>query len=363
MSMTNSKKKVLYVITKSNWGGAQRYVCDLATNLSTDIFEAAVATGGTGPLIDKLHVAGIRTILVPSFVRNVSLFHDIRTLRELVTLFHAEAPDIIHLNSAKAVSIGALAGRIAGVPRIVATIHGSASRETWRPWWQQTLIRAIERISRALAHETIVVSAQDAVPGTTLIHNGVDNIDTLSQEKARHELNLPQQGFIVGTIGELTKNKNQLFLIDAVGALPGGNIMLAIIGDGELRTELEMYAHTHPTHDIRFLGYKESAAQYLRAFDVFVLPSRKEGLPYVLLEAGLAALAVIATNVGGISEIIEDGKTGLLIQPGNLSSLTTALTLLMDNTQLRQEYGAALQEKVHSEFSLEKMIADTTARY
>lgn len=361
--MSNAKKKILYVITKSSWGGAQRYVYDLATDLPTDSYDVAVALGGNGPLIDRLSAADIRTIRVANFTRNVSLFRDIRTLFELTSIFRTEAPDVIHLSSAKAVSIGALAGRIAGVPRIIATIHGSAAQETWRPWWQRVVIRMIERISRLLAHVTIVVSKADHTEGTTLIHNGIADIIFKPRTQARSELGLPEQAFIVGTIGELTANKNQSLLIDAVGALTPDNITLAIIGDGELLSELEIRARKYPAHDIRFLGYTERAPQYLRAFDIFVLPSLKEGLPYVLLEAGLAGLPVIATNVGGISEIIEDKKTGLPIASEDFSALSQTLQMLLDNKTACGQYGNALREKVAHDFSLQNMVAKTIACY
>jgi glycosyltransferase involved in cell wall biosynthesis len=140
-------------------------------------------------------------------------------------------------------------------------------------------------------------------------------------------------------------------------------VTLAIVGDGELRNELERCAQTHPSHDVRFLGYQEKAAQYLLAFDIFVLPSLKEGLPYVLLEAGLAGLSVVATNVGGIPEIIEDTKTGVLVPPESVSALTGALNDLIENEPQRHAYGAALQEKVLRDFSLENMITNTIACY
>lgn len=357
------KKKILYVITKSSGGGAQRYVYDLATNLPADSWDVAVAVGGNGPLVSKLHGEGIRTIEVKSFVRDVALLRDFRTLRELITLFRNETPDVVHLNSAKAVGLGAIAARLAGVPRIIATVHGSAAQESWRPWWQRVLIRIIEHISRMLAHETIVVSARDQKSGTTLIHNGVADTTFKSREEARRELGIPQEVCVVGTIGEQTQNKNQRVLIESVGALSSSNAILAIIGDGEMRAALESAARAYPSHDIRFLGFKENAAQYLHAFDIFVLPSLKEGLPYVLLEAGQAKLPVIATHVGGIPEIIEHTKTGLLVEPDNTSALCDALTLLIQDELLRTECGTALKEKVAHEFSLERMVAQTLALY
>lgn len=357
------KKKILYVITRSDGGGAQRYVFDLATNLPKDSFDVSVAVGGNGPFIPRLRAAGIRTIGVTSFVRAVSLFRDLDTLRELCTLFRTEAPDVLHLNSAKAVSIGALAGRIVGVPRIISTIHGSAANETWRPWWQRILIRIVERISRMLAHETIVVSQVDHKPGTILIHNGVGAIDFKSRTEARNALDLDLGALVVGTIGELTHNKNQHALLDAIGALAPSSVTVAIIGNGEMREDLENAARAYPSHDIRFLGFKANAAQYLLAFDIFVLPSLKEGLPYALLEAGQAGLPVIATHVGGIPDIIEDQKNGLLVQAESVLPLTAALRLLRESDSLRAHYGSALNEKVEREFSLEKMLGATTSLY
>ena len=357
------KKKILYAITKSSWGGAQRYVYDLATNLPKNTYEVAVALGGDGPLVSRLQAAGVRTVAVNSFTRDVSLFRDLRAFHELFLLFRAETPDVVHLNSAKAVSIGALAARIAGVPHIVATIHGSASGETWRPWWQRALIRSIERVSRTLATETIVVSVRDQERGTTLVQNGIGSINFKTKEAARGTLGLPDDRLVIGTIGELTKNKNHTLLIEAVGACAPTHITLVIIGAGEMEAELKARAQAFPSHDIRFLGYQENASQYLRAFDIFVLPSRKEGLPYVLLEAGLAALPVVATNVGGVSEIIEDAQTGIIVPSEDILALGQALTTLVEHESLRATYGHALEEKINREFPLEKMIADTVALY
>jgi len=356
-------KKILYVVTKSNWGGAQRYVYDLASNLPVDSFEVAVLLGGDGPLIERLHAAGVRITTVQSFIRDVSLLRDIRTLQELIALFRTEAPDVVHLNSAKAVSIGALAARIARVPRIVATIHGSASRETWRPRWQRILIRAVERFSQVLAHETIVVSKQDHVRGTTLIHNGIGDNNFKSRDDARRELGLPHDACVIGTIGELVKNKNHRMLIDACCALPEHAATLAIIGTGPMDTELQAKAAAHPSRNIHFLGYRNNAAQYLRAFDIFVLTSLKEGLPYVLLEAGSAGVPVVATRVGGIPEIIKDGASGLLVPSEDASALSKALQTLIEDSAARPRYAAALQEKIKQEFTLAAMLAATIARY
>ena len=110
----SGKQKILYLITKSNWGGAQRYVYDLATNLPKEKFDISVVAGGSGPLIQKLNEAKIRTIVFAQLSRDIRTFDDIKTFFMLISLFRKERPDIIHLNSSKIGGLGSVAGRISG---------------------------------------------------------------------------------------------------------------------------------------------------------------------------------------------------------------------------------------------------------
>ena len=124
-------KKILFVITKSNWGGAQKYVYDLANELHRPNaeFEVAVAFGQEGQLAGKLREAGITTHPIRSLQRDVSVIADIKSFFELLRLFKTQKPDIAHLNSSKVGGLGALAARVAGVPKIIFTVHG------W-PFWE-----------------------------------------------------------------------------------------------------------------------------------------------------------------------------------------------------------------------------------
>ncbi len=306
--ITNPKTKVLYVITKSNFGGAQRYVFDLANGLPKDQFEVVVALGGTGErgtapgvLREKLEAIGIRTVVVSSFLRNVSLWRDLTTFRELLTLFKRERPAVVHLNSAKAVTIGALAARIARVPRIISTVHGWASNEP-RPWWQRRIISFLESVGMALAHTTIVVCAYDRRGDAVVIHNGIDlsmQLDTGDMIRSA----FPQGVRITGTIGELTRNKNQVMLIEAARADEG--MYVAIVGEGELRAFLTEKIQSYGLEGrVKLFGYLP-ARQVLKGFDTFALPSLKEGLPYVLLEARVAGLPITANPVGGVREALD----------------------------------------------------------
>jgi len=201
------------------------------------------------------------------------------------------------------------------------------------------------------------------------VHNGLPTLAFLDRSEARQKLNLPQDAFVVGSIGELTLNKNYAQLIRAIAILKEKvadvDFILDVIGGGEEREtlEIEKNRNTFVERRVKLEGFKENAFAYLSAYDAFVLPSLKEGLPYVLLEAGQAGLPVIASNVGGIPDIVEHEKTGLLVDPEDTEGLADMLSLLMKNRDLQKRYGTALQDRVQKNFSLETMIEKTTDVY
>ncbi|MFZ2500762.1 MAG: glycosyltransferase, partial [Minisyncoccia bacterium] len=165
--MKLANKKVLFVITKSNWGGAQSYVYTLATRLKDTGADVAVVLGGTGEagsesglLAERLQEAGIRTLFLKSFMRDISLIREFKALRELIYILKSERPDVVHLNSSKAGGLGAVAARLTGVPRIVFTAHG------W-PFWEprnfvaQKLIYFFSWITVMFSHAVITISDYD----------------------------------------------------------------------------------------------------------------------------------------------------------------------------------------------------------
>lgn len=380
MPSSNNKTKVLFVITKSNWGGAQRYVYDIATILHKEQFEAVVALGGKGVLEEKLRSANIRTISLSSLMRDISIFKDLASFFALWKLFLIECPDVVHLNSAKASGLGALAARCARAHNIIFTAHGWAFNED-RPPFQRLLIKFFSWLSVMLAHKTITVS--DAVHDDTkrwplvrnkivTIRNGISAPQFTSRNEARATLEklagaqLTQDAFLAGTIAELHKNKGYEYAILALEqAIPSNpHVFYFILGGGEEKEHLQDIVKQHGLEErIFFLGFVPNAAQYLQAFDCFILPSIKEGLPYVLLEAGNASLPVIASRTGGIPEIIEDGKTGLLVPPRDPNALARAIERLVKNPAERATLGTALHDKVAENFSISKMASETIALY
>ncbi|MBU4536636.1 glycosyltransferase [Patescibacteria group bacterium] len=380
-----SKKKILYLITKANWGGAQKYVFDLASEIVEKDYEVVVAFGEPfGELGEKLKASGIRTIKIKGLGRDINLLGEFGVAKSLWKIFQKEKPDVIHLNSPKIGGLGGLIGRLAGVDRIIYTAHGWTFNEK-RPVWQTILIQYFSWVTILLSHRTIVIAKREYeqvvnwpfVTDRNLvgIYNGIKPIYFLNREEAQEYFRtcLPERrdkisndDLIIGTIAELHKNKGLKYLIKAFKKLIGEfeGIKLIVIGEGEEREHLEKKLNKYALNDNVFLvGSVSEASRYLKAFDIFVLPSIKEGFPFVLLEAGLAKLPVVASDVGGISELIRDGENGILVEAKDENEIEEALGVLISDEGLRDGYGGTLYEKVKEEFSFEVMIEKTEKLY
>ena len=308
--MNQGPEKILYLITKGFWGGAQRYVFDLATNLPKDRFEAVVAYGQYGALADELKTAGIRTIRIPSLGRDVAFASDVKSFFEIWRMLRVERPGVLHLNSSKAAAFGALAGRLAGVKKIIFTVHGWPFGEK-RNALSRALIWLISWFTALLSTNVICISNVDLETAKKMprigkksvrIYNGIDlKKQYASGETVRKEF--PGGAHITGIVAELTKNKNIGSLIEE--AKSDKSMHVAIVGEGEERATLEARIKAYDLGDrVKLFGFVP-IEQVVRGFDVFALPSLKEGLPYVLLEARAAGVPIKANRVGGVGEILD----------------------------------------------------------
>ncbi|MDB5254186.1 MAG: Phosphatidylinositol glycan, class [Parcubacteria group bacterium] len=366
--------KVLIGITKSNFGGAQRYVYELARGSKDRGFNTTVLLGGNGTLAEKLRSRDIRVISFPLLSRDISLTKDFKEFLSLVRTLRAEKPDVFHVNSSKMGGLGTFAARILRVPHIIFTGHSFAFNEQ-RPWVQKMFLRFLYWLTILFSHKTICVSEAGMnrishwpfiKNKLVLIHNGIPRFDMLSREEARNKLNLKPETFVVGTIAELHRVKGLDILlrawVDFIKVHPTSH--LVIIGDGDEGDNLNLLAKKLKIdHTVTFAGFVDNARKLLPAFDVFVLASRSEGFPYALLEAGRAGLPVVATSVGGVGEIISEGETGLLVQPEYPEELCHVLTGLSSDASLRATLKHNLNSFVEKEFSLEQMFSKTFALY
>lgn len=376
------KKKILFVVTKGNFGGAQRYVFDLATSLK-DEFNVSVAFGQAGTLSEKLSNAGIETINLENLKRDGDFSSDIKSLFEFFSVFKKYKPNIVHLNSSKAGFIGAMSARVYnlffgkkyGNIKIIFTAHGWASDED-RPIFEKTAYYILHIFTVLFSNKTIAVSKKtkenmaifDFVSKKiSVIHNGITEIPLLSKANARTFLDKNSKFKVwIGTISELHKNKGLDIAIKGIAPLlkENPNIGFYIIGNGEEKDALVKIAKSlNIASQVIFMGFVENARQYLKAFDIFTLSSRKEGFPYTLIEAGFARVPVIATDVGGIPEIIKNLETGLLIKPKISSEFYHAVRYALEHKKDTTLLGTNLYNFSTKEFSLSKMKEKTEDIY
>lgn len=388
--------RILYLITKSNFGGAQRYVYDLAVAMHNAGHEVTVGFGGHGPLMEKLEAAHVPTVSIPGLERDVNLLTDLRTFLRLFDLFGNVMPDVIHLNSSKMGALGALAARvwngwmrvmalIVGYKypaRIIFTGHGWAFNEE-RSDLARLVIGSLHWFTVMLAHRTIAVSEKTREQIAKLpflasrirvIHNGIETTEMRERHNALSEIFgselerlLEENPIMIGTIAELHKNKGLSYAIEGIAQLKKQSITpfrYVIIGEGEERTLLEALIRQFDLADTVVLaGYKENASELLSALDIFLLPSITEAFPYVILEAGNAGLPVIATAVGGIPEVIDDMESGILIHSKHPGEIARAAGFLIEDEKRRIKLGTAIKKRIAGRFNITAMSEATLALY
>ncbi|MFA7216969.1 MAG: glycosyltransferase family 4 protein [Candidatus Paceibacterota bacterium] len=372
----NSKKtKVMYAITKGNWGGAQQYVYNLATSMPEDIFDVVVVCGEGEILEEKLREKGIKVYKLNSMARDIKILKEWKSFTELLSIIKKEAPDVLHLNSSKMGGLGGLAGRIARVPKILFTAHAWAFNES-RPWIQKKIIAFLHWLTVIFSHTTLAVSRKtkkdiDSLPlmrnKVFVVHNGIGKVDFIPKKTAQNiltkKVGSKPTPIMIGTISELHKNKGLNFLIEAVKDLDE-EVSVYIIGDGEEINNIENKIKELGLQEkIHLTGRIDDAKTLLKAFDIFTLTSITEALPGVILEAGLASLPILATRVGGVPEIVENGKSGILVSPFKVKEINTALKYLISKPDKRKEFGKEIKNSVEKNFSLERMIERTKHFY
>ena len=372
-------RKVLFLITKSNWGGAQRYVYDLATNLDRTKFEPVVALGGSGPLSTMLENAHIKVVYLAKMKNTTGLKQARMMITELRRVIKSENPDIFHLNSSVAGLVGAIAGRLSRVPTLIFTAHGWAFNED-RSYAQRSIIKTFHWLTVLLCDRTIAVSnalvAQMNWPFThtkmKVINPGRTIGVMYDQREAREKiiyfcppLSEAHSDYWLLCLAELHPIKRHHILLSAFAARikTNPNNRLILIGEGEERNTIEQQIkNLGLTNQVFLLGNIVEAARFLKAFDAFVLVSKSESYGYVLHEAGLAGVPIIATNVGGIPDIIKNGEDGLLIRPDSVNILTQALAEIQTNPQRAQTRATNLRQKLNTR-TVAKMTRQTESLY
>jgi len=359
------KIRIAYFAPLLATGGTQRHLQQVLHLLDPDRFEARVFTlRPGGDVEDELRATGVE---VQSLCLGTRLTSP-RSLRAIVGAareLRRQRIDVVHGYQWRPALVGSIAGRMAGVRLVLASkrsLTGSdrAARVAWRriAWLAETVVVNAE----ALRLEGELLGMQTS---WVLHQNGVDTerFDVgPADAAAKRALGLDPERPVVGTVGRLEGRKGQDQLLTATATMVaranGRAPQVIIVGDGPTRQALESQARELGiSESVRFLGGQADVRPALRAMDVFVLPSREEGMSNAILEAMAAARPVVATDVGGNGEILADGRTGVLVPGGDCDAMATAILALVHDGDSGRRLGSAAREDVTARFGARASVA------
>ncbi len=384
MNQSCGKIKVLHVITRFDKGGSAENtfltVCGLDKNRYDTLLvkgpSVSEAAHDSEVLAAQANVvaarnARVRVISVPHLVRDINPLADLRAFIALVRTIRRECPRIVHTHTSKAGILGRWAAWLCRVPVIVHTPHGHVFWGYFGPL-RTRLFVVLERWTGRITDAIVTLTRQEkedhlsfrVAPEEkfTVIHSGVDLGmflgDRSHRAETRASLGIPPGVTVVGTVGRLTGIKGQEVLLRAVGELlsSGERIFLVLLGNGELRGELEALAlQLGIAETVRFLGWRSDVASVLACCDIFCLPSRNEGMGRALVEAMAMGLPAVASDIGGIRDIVNSGENGLLVPVGDVEAWADAIARLSRDPEKGRIMGEAGRQTA-SHYSSEEMI-------
>jgi len=367
--------RVLHIITRMDVGGSSDDTLILVTRMPRPEFDSTLLSGPTSDpvpgLAESLARAAVPWLQVPSLQRPVSVPRDLMALSGLQRRIRALRPDIVHTHSSKAGFVGRLAARMAGVPRIFYTPHGHVFHSYYGPPITRMFI-TLERFAARFTERIVVLTDAEAEQHLAVgvgrrgqfvkIPSGVDlaavRAEAAGGSRLRQELGLSSETPVVGAVARLVPVKGLRYLVAAMPEIlrqcPETHLVLA--GDGDQRSGLEGLARELAVSDrVHFLGFRRDAAAVTAALNVFVLPSLNEGLGRVLVTAMALGVPIVATKVGGVPEVVEDGRQGLLVPSADPQALGRAVTTLLTDRQCAASLGMGGRDRARL-FSSEVML-------
>jgi len=379
-----SPLRIARVIARLNVGGPAHHVALLTVGLDAARFSSYLLVGRPSAqeaeFTSVIDGTGVMPVEIAHLGPRVAPLADLRALAELVRQLRRIKPDIVHTHTAKAGALGRLAAlAVRPRPIIVHTYHGHVLEGYFgRPL--TAAYRLVERLLARISDRLVAVSAQTA---DDLVRLGVaprerftvipiglelERLLELSPEpdrEARASLGIGPGDIVLAFVGRLVPIKRLDVLLRALAlALPEAPALrLLVVGDGELREQHEALARTLGIADrVCFLGFRFDLDRIVGATDIAVLSSDNEGTPVALIEAGAAARPSVATDVGGVAEIVGPA-TGRLVPPGDPSAMADALLALARDRPLRRALGAAARERVTAAYRAERLVEDVAQLY
>ncbi len=366
--------RVLRVIARMNVGGPAWQVSVLTRGLDTGRFESRLVVGDVGggeADFVELRDPGLPVVKIPALGRNVRFGDDLRAfiaIRREIRLFR---PDIVHTHTAKAGVLGRLAAATCRVPVRVHTFHGHLLHGYFNrvvSWLLVVVEQVLARGTTALVavgaqvRDDLVAAGIGRHDQYAVIPPGVASAGPCDMESARVQLGLPHDVPVVLFVGRLTAIKRPDRLIDAMRLVLDRrpDAVLAVVGQGDLLEETRRRAEPLGS-SVRFLGWQPDIADLYVAADCVVLTSDSEGMPVTLIEAAMAGVPGLTTDVGSAPEVVLDGVTGLIVASDAAAVADGVLRLL--DVELRDRLGAAARARAETEFGTGRLVADHEALY
>jgi glycosyltransferase involved in cell wall biosynthesis len=370
--------KILQVAYRSKISGGEKVLFDLATSMDERGHEVSVVCPDPGQLPDELRKAGIESTIIP--------FHktyDIRAARRLAKLIKSKKIDVLHSHSMLTNIISRVAGKLSNVPVSVSTEHltmelgrGGRSKETIERL-KARYYRMLDNYTSRFNQQVIAVSnavrddlIEQGIPAEriTVIQNGINipDIDPDAGGRIRRELGVKPKDTVIGAVGRLSPQKDYPTLLRAFKEVKRScpRAILLIAGDGYLRENLEKLTDELGIRErVKFLGYQSNVLEVVSSFDIYALSSLWEGLPLAVLEAMAMGKPVVATNVPGTEEAVNEGETGFLVPLKDDHSLSQRIIGLVRNKEKAQVMGEAGRRRWQDCFSLNRVIDEHEMLY
>ena len=375
-----SKIRVAHIITRLCRGGAQENTFQTVRLHNRERFEvdliAGTNSGEEGSLEDEVSAAGIDILRAPNLMRDVALLKEFKALSELTRLLQEGNYDIVHTHTSKAGFLGRLVARRVGVPIIVHTPHGNI----FDGYFSRNKTKLFNSLERKAAQWTDrIIELTDGgieeylAQGIgrreqyTTIFSGIDTSGFVNLEEKRRsfrqELGIDENAILVGGVGRLERVKGFIYFVEAALRLTDlDNVCFLHAGAGSLENELRILAAPLGDH-FRFLGLRNDIPRVMAGLDLLVVPSLNEGMGRVVLEAGAAGTPVLASDVGGLPDIIQNGHTGVLVPKEDSAAIEDQIRELSTQPEQLQKMGEAAQNQVVPAFSLENMVEHIEALY
>ncbi len=386
------KIKTFHIITRLDKGGSadstllttllldhNKYEVFLAHGLTLESDMSSEESNAVEQSLDLARSKGVKLLTIPSLVRRISIINDIRALYNIYRILKRIRPHIVHTHTSKAGALGRLAAYLARTPIIVHTPHGHVFNDYYGPFMTMLFVLA-ERNLSFVTDKIIAITEQEreehlAVGVSSkekyaIIHSGVA-LDWLMNasfeiDSGKRKFGIPQDCNVVGVVGRLVPIKGHKYLVTAAKKIieKSRNTVFVFVGDGHLQSELEEQAESIGIrNNIIFTGWRKNVPEIICLFDMLVLPSLNEGMGRVLIEGMALGKPIVASNVGGIINIVKNGENGILLPPKDPNALEDAILQLINNRDLAEKMGKKGRAMVLPEFSSSFMAKRTDDLY